>query len=224
MAKDVLTCMNCGNIIGSERLKYAKCFCSDLCLTEFWDEGKKKKDAKIMAKCCNCNRHFLPHEPLFHRNFGSVDYQINFCSSGCKATFSDCYFNNIEHIDNVNKSMNSSTVIGNNNHIRGHHILIIGNNNKVSGDFIYFCGDNNNAYGGNVRVLSGTNNKRSAQNENKSHPWPWIDTISEEYMKKTYQPTVTECLTPLTISDLFSLDNEEEFTQYLNDIIAEKTK
>lgn len=46
--------------------------------------------------------------------------------------------------------------------------------------------------------------------------------MNEETRNKMVAPVLK--LPRLTISDLFSLDNEEEFTRYLNDIIAEKTK
>lgn len=187
MAKDVLTCMNCGNIIGSERLKYAKCFCSDLCLTEFWDEGKKKKDVKIMAKCGNCYRHFLPHRDYsfvvedgrpYAIEVKTHEGRIHFCSINCAKTFQTTEADKMMGFMNA-KQMNEFL------------------NPKAETRYI----------NGMVNTFTG------------------VHKIVDEYKNRTCpQKERTECRVALTISDLFSLDNEEEFTRYLNDIIAEKTK
>lgn len=140
MAKDVLTCMNCDNVIGSERLKYAKCFCSDLCLTEFWANSRKRQESMTALKeCANCKCSFLTHEEV------TGEHGIGFCSRYCRMYF-QCEKRLNSMVDNVDRGTNAAK--------------------------------------------------------------------KEPVLK----------LPRLTISDLFSLDNEEEFTQYLNDIIAEKTK
>lgn len=201
MARRIFTCMTCDNIIASERLEYSKCFCSDLCRKEFGAEERKEKDAEITTNCAHCLSWIPPEDLLILPDIKGHRKTYYFCNKDCQKTFE--YLNRKE--EEVSKTMAKCENCSRYFLPHQDHSFVIENGKPYAIDI--------EKYKGRVHFCS-----ISCAKIYKSA----ADDRMREFMNAEQKKEPVLKLPRLTISDLFSLDNEEEFTRYLNDIIKEK--